>query len=280
LWSVSMVKDLGGEVNPVGGGPAKLGWGYAWSPLVDDDHVICTPGGPKGLFAALDKKGKVVWRSKDVPEQATYASPVVATIGGVKQYIALYQEGVVGVSAKDGSLLWQHKRPEKYGDVVCNTPIVQGNKVYVTVGYNRDGAELLEINKAGGKFTVKSVYDNKIIGSRNGGVVLVGKHLYGFHETNYWACQDFATGKLTLPRKRQALKAGSLIAADGRLYVQGEAGEVAVLEANPKAFKLISKFQLPEKAKNPRSRAKVWTHPVISDGKLYLRDQEWLFCYQ
>src|SRR5262249_37090035 len=153
--------------------------------------------------------------------QATYSSPVVSQAGGVRHYVYVTQEGVVGVSPKDGALLWQYKREEEFPNVVCPSPIVQGNFVYVSAGYNA-GAELLEVTAAGGKFKVKSVWEQKEIGNKQGGVVLVGKHVYGYHEDRDWVCQEFATGKVVWRPPRRAPKDGGLVAADGRLYVVDE----------------------------------------------------------
>jgi outer membrane protein assembly factor BamB len=277
LWHKSMPNDLGGEVNPVGG-DAKFGWGFSWSPLVEKDKVVCIPGGPKGLFAALDKNtGEVLWRSKDVKDQATYASPVAAEIGGVRQYIALVQNGVVSVAPQDGALLWEHRRENDYPDVVCPTPICQGDQVFVTAWGG--GSDLLKIGREGNKFKATEVYSTKRLSNRQGGVVLVDKFVYGFHDTRAWVCLDFATGEAKWEAKR--LGAGSLTAADGRLYIRTEDGDtVAMAEASPKAFTEVSRFTLPETSKLRKSNGKAWTYPVISDGRLYLRDQELIFCYK
>jgi outer membrane protein assembly factor BamB len=283
VWQVNLPKDLDGEVNPVGGGPDKFGWGYSWSPLLDGDKLVITPGGPKGLFAALDKnKGGVLWRSKAVTDQATYSSPVAAVIGGVKQYVYVTQQSVVGVSAKDGGLLWTHKREDAYPDVVCPTPIVSGDRVYFSVGYGA-GCDCLKLMPNGKNFKAEAVYSLKAIANKQGGVVQVGGYVYGFHEDRNWACQDLASGKIAWPknpRLRQKVKSGSVLAADGRLYVLDELGTVAMLDASPKAFKVISQFSLPAASKLRKARGGLWTHPSLSDGKLYLRDQELVFCYQ
>jgi outer membrane protein assembly factor BamB len=283
VWRKNCPKDLGGEVNNVFGGPdtAKMGWGYTWSPFVDGDKLICIPGGPEGLFAALDKKtGSVLWRSKDVKDAATYASPIPADFGGVRQYLALVQSGLVGVSAKDGSVLWEHRRENDYPDVVCPTPIVQGDFVYSSVG-NGGGCDLLKIEKNGSKFKATPIYSKKEIGSRQGGVILINGSVYGPHEDRAWMCQDFATGAIKWESNRRAIGIGPLVYADGRLYLVSEGkGEVVMIEASPSAYKQLAKFELPEQSKLRRPRGKVWTHPVISDGKLYLRDQELIFCYQ
>jgi outer membrane protein assembly factor BamB len=282
-WRLDMVKNLKGEVNPVGGGIENMGWGYSWSPLVDGNVLVISPGGPGGLLAAVDKKkGAILWRSKEVPEQATYSSPIAATIGGVKQYISLMQKGMVGVSAKDGELLWNYTREDPYPDVVCPTPIVKDDLVYASVGFG-GGADCIKLAPEGKKFKVEVVYSQRIIGSKQGGVVLVGKHVYGYHEDRNWAAQELATGQVPWGKRRakgENVKAGAVLAADGRLYVLAEDGVVAMLEASPRAYKEISTFELPAKSKSRKARGGIWTHPSLSDGKLYLRDQELVFCYQ
>jgi outer membrane protein assembly factor BamB len=287
VWRLNIPDKLAGEVMPGAGGPEKIGWGYCWSPLVDGDQLILAPGGPKGLIASVNKKdGKLIWRSKAVKDQCTYSSPLLATLGGVKQVLYLTQTGLVSVSAKDGELLWQHRRGDPYEDVVCPTPIVRGDMVYVSVGYGgaSGGSQGLKVTAQDKKFKVDVVYTKKVIGNKQGGVVLWGDHVYGYHEENNWACQDFAKGTLIWPnpkkRMRQAVKSGSVLAADGRLYVLSDEGTAAMLDASPKGYKVISQFKLPKLSEHRKSRGGVWTHPSLSNGKLYLRDQELVFCYQ
>jgi outer membrane protein assembly factor BamB len=281
VWRKNLPKQLGAEVNPEGGGPEKMGWGFSWSPLVDGDKLICTPGGPQGLFAALDKNtGAVLWRSKEVPDQATYSSPIVAEVAGVRQYIALTQRGVVGVAAKDGALLWSYRRENPFPDVVIPTPIYLDGRLYVTAGAGA-GAELLKLTPDGKKFKATSVYAQQEISNYQGGVVLVGGYVYGFHEARAWECQDFATGEIKWSSPRRGLgKSGSLTAADGHLYCLGENGEVTLVQASPDKFVLKSRFALPQESKLRKVYGKVWTHPVIADGYLYLRDQDLIFCYK
>jgi outer membrane protein assembly factor BamB len=284
VWRKNLRKDLAGEVNNVQGGPDtdKIGWGYTWSPFVDGDKLVCIPGGPEGLFAALDKKtGAVLWRSKGLKDAGTYASPIPADIGGARHYIALVQNGLVAVSAEDGSVLWEYRRDSDYPDVVCATPIVHGDYVYVSVGYG-GGCDLLKIEKSGDKFKATPVYANKKpIASRQGGVILVNGLVYGPHEDRAWTCQDFATGAFKWESNRRSVGIGPLVYADGRFYVVSEAkGEVAMFEATPTMYKQLAKFPLPKQSTLRKPRGKIWTHPVIADGKLYLRDQELIFCYQ
>ncbi len=280
-WRKDLPRDLSGAVNPIGGGPG--GWGFAAAPLIDGNQVIVTPGGPKGLVAGLNlKTGEVLWQSKEAMDLTTYAAPVLAEIGGVKMVIAMTQEGAVGVSAKDGTVLWTFRRDTPYPDVVCTTPLVKGNQVFLTAGFG-GGADLLELTPSGAKFQVKAVWSEKEIGNNQGGVVLVNGFLYGFHDKRSWVCQEWATGavKWTSPRKPRGLGPGSLIYADGNLICLGEEkGEVALIPASPEEYKEISRFTLPQESKLRKPYTKVWTHPVLSDGLLYLRDQELVFCYK
>jgi hypothetical protein len=279
VWHKDMPKDFGGEVNPIGGDPElKLAWGYAGSPLVDGDQVILTPGGKKGLLLALDKKkGEPKWQSKEVPEQATYSSPIVAEVGGVRQYIAMTQDGVVGVDAKDGSLLWRYKRSSAYTDIVAPTPIYHENQVFITSW--KVGPDLIKLGAANKKFTATKVYSSNKLCNEHGGVVLVDGSVYGSHLLRDWKCLDWKTGEVKW--QTTDLGAGSVAYADGNLYcLTEEEGVVALVEATPKEFKEISRFTLPQQSKLRRPSGKVWTHPVIANGRLYLRDQELLFCYK
>jgi outer membrane protein assembly factor BamB len=264
LWHKNLEKDFGGT---------SPGWGYAESPLVDGDKVILTPGGSKGAIVALDKtSGVELWRAKDFTDSAQYASLVPAEIGAVRQYIQLTGRSIVGVQASDGKLLW---RASRRGDVaVIPTPIYRDGFVYVTSGYGV-GDNLFLITGSGGNFSAKEVYSNKVMVNHHGGVILVGDYLYGYSDGKGWTCQDFRTGQAKWQTKEQLGK-GCVAYADGHLYLRQEdgPGTVAFIEASPEGYKEHGRF-------NPsfRSDKNSWTHPVISGGKLYLRDQDVLLCY-
>jgi len=279
-WRKNLPVDLAAEVNPIGGGPEKVGWGFTWSPLVDGDRLICVPGGPQGTLAALDKKtGQVLWRSKELTDLATYSSPIVIEFGGVRQYVQLTNEGVAGVAAKDGKLLWRYLKKPPYGDVVIPTPIYHDGQVYVTNGYGA-GCDLIKLSSVGQKFKAEKVYANKNMVNQQGGVVLVGGHLYGYSEGKGWVCQEFKSGNMAWSERR-ALGRGSVTSADGKLYCysEDEDGFVALVDASPAGYSEHGRFELPQHSKLRRSGGKVWTQPVVSGGRLYLRDQDLLFCF-
>jgi outer membrane protein assembly factor BamB len=283
LWRVNYAKDLGGEVNPIGGGltrPSPLGWGNAAAPLVDGEALVCVVGGKRGLFAGLDKTtGKLLWRSGEVPEQAPYSSPVSAKIGGVPQYISVTNKGLVGVGQK-GQLLWRHDRATPFDDVVISTPVVRDGVVAVSVGFG-EGIEAVTVTpEPGGTFKAAKLYASKEIQNRDGGLVLVGDHLYGHSEQGGWVCAEFKTGKV-LWTEGKALARGVVSAADGKLYCAAEkGGAVVLLEPSTEEWKEAGRLTLPAASKLRKPQGMLWTHPVIANGRLYIRDQDLLFCYQ
>jgi outer membrane protein assembly factor BamB len=274
-WRKDLVKEMGGRVNPVTG--SDMGWGFNWSPLVAGDLVIIAPGGDDGLLAALDKNtGAVVWRSKAVADECTYSSPVLATIDGVPQLVYAAQAKVCGVALKDGALLWSYEKKRQAEEIVAATPIVHDGRVLVSG--SAAGTELFKVSKSGSAFTAETVWDTKTFANLHGGMVLVGGNVYGAHETRAWKCFDFATGKDDWEAARPG--PGAITCADGRLYcVSQDDGNVSLADASPAGLHLTGQFTLPEQSKLRRSNAKLWTHPVVANGRLYLRDQELLFCY-
>jgi hypothetical protein len=278
-WRVDLVKKLGAQVTSDGGGPAIFGWGFCWSPLVDGDQLILTPGGANGLFASLDKKtGKLLWQSKDIVADCSYCSPVIAEIGGVRQYVTNTQKGPVAVDTK-GKFLWKAKPKRTYGDMVIPTPVVSGDYVFVTA--TKANGDLFKITRKGETFTPKQVWTTKELANFHGGVLLVDKHLYGSHEARNWKCLDFLKGGAPAwESPNGALGVGSLTYADDHLFLYAQdTGEVGMIAASPTAYKEEGRFSLPRKSAIRKPGGKHWTHPVVANGHLFIRDQEYLFCY-
>ncbi len=279
-WRVHMPKDLGGQVNPIGGGPKDLGWGFTASPLVDGDQLVCLPGGSKGTLAALDKKtGKVLWRSTELKDQAAYTSPMVAEIDGIKQYVVFTNPGLAGVSAKDGKVLWNHRRKQAYGTEVINSPIIKDGMIYTTVAAGNGCSELIKVEKDNDTFKTSVVYSNRNLMNHHGNVLLLGDNIFGNGQGAGWACQNFKTGAIVWA-ERARLQSGAVTCADGRLYCLTEGdGTAALVEASEKAWKEHGRFKIPTRSKLKQPQGQIWTPPVVSTGRLFLRDQELLYCY-
>ncbi|TWT36735.1 outer membrane biogenesis protein BamB [Posidoniimonas corsicana] len=261
VWQVAM-QDFGGKTPQ---------WGYCESPLVDGERVVVTPGGEKGSMIALNKQtGSLLWQSQGVTEGAQYASIVKSSAGGRDQYVQLLHK-VFGVNPDDGSVLWQQ---DWQGLAVIPTPLIRGNKVYVSTGYGV-GCRLIDLGESGTDPT--TVYDNKVMKNKHDGLALLGDHLYGYSDGVGWLCQDFNTGERVW-RERNALGKGSIGYADGRLYCLSEdEGEVVLINATPEGWEEHGRFKLSPQTEQRKPRGRIWVHPVIANGKLYLRDQELLF---
>jgi outer membrane protein assembly factor BamB len=279
VWRVNLPKDLGGVISSVGGGPEKIGWGYCESPLVDGQRVVSTPGGPQGTMAALDKEtGAVVWRSHGLTDPATYSSIVQALIDGKKQYVQMTDQGPVGVDAVSGQLAWRYLRKPHYPGFVIDTPVVDGNLVYATAGEGA-GCDLIRIEADGNACRPHKLYASKTMANQHGGVVAVGDHVYGYSEGKGWVCQDFKTGKMIWNEKRK-LGRGSIMAVPDRLICRSEDDGTTVLcQTTPNGWHEMGRLKPPRESTQRKPNGKLWTHPVVANGRLYLRDQELLFCY-
>ena len=264
-WRKSLRKDFGGQPGT---------WAYSESPLVDGDVVVVTPGGAEATLVALNKKtGEVVWKSA-VPggDKAAYASIIVVDVGGVKQYVQFVEKGLVGVDAKTGKFLWRYEKTAQGSPANMPTPVARDGFVYSAT--NRGGGGLVKLTTAGDAVKAEEVYFDKKLPTAIGGAVLVGDHLYGV-AGNALMCAEFATGKEKWSER--GIGAGSVLFADGHLYVHGENGDVALVEATAEAYREKGRFTPPDQPN--RGTSKAWAYPVVANGKLYLRDLDSVWCY-
>ena len=263
VWNKNMKADFGGGVPQ---------WGYAESPLVEGDLVMVTPGGGKGAVVALNKlTGATVWQSKEYTDGAHYSSLIIETVFGQRQVIQLTAASVAGVAVADGKLLWKANRPGK--TAVVPTPIFADNQVFVTSGYGI-GCNAFTISKDAGGYKTAEAYANTNMVNHHGGVILLDGFLYGFSDKGGWTCMEFKTGKVAWVNK--GVNKGAIAYADGHFYIRSEGGKgtIALIDASPKAYVEHGRFDQPD-----RSDKNSWPHPVISSGKMYIRDQDVLLCY-
>lgn len=273
IWAGNLVKNYGGRIP---------GWGYSESVLIDGDKLVCTPGGKDGTVLALNKKtGEKLWQSAGLTDGAAYASLIPTEVGGVRQYVTQTDTAAVGVRAADGKPLWRVAELKRMVAVIP-TPVVHDGYAFFTSGYGA-GCELLKLTPDGDGTKAEVVYTrNKLVSNHHGGVVRLGDHLYGHTDGGgRWVCFDYRKGGEEPIWESKKLGKGSVIAADGRLYCYAEGnGTVALVEASPaEEWKEAGRFEIPQKTKFPRKSGAIWTHPVVANGKLYLRDHEHLFCY-
>ena len=265
VWEVALVEDLGGRLQS---------WGYTESPIIEGDLVVCTPGGPEGTMAAFDKKtGEKKWQTSDWTDNAQYSSIIGVSHNGGRQLIQLTMNTLAGVDPKDGKVLWKSEFPGK--TAVIPTPVFKDGQVFVAAGYGV-GCKSVKVG-AGNK--VEELYSNTDMVNHHGGVVLVGDHLYGYSDKGGWTCMELKSGEVVWAEKK-ALGKGAIHCADGMLYLLEEGtGTVVLIEATPKGWDEKGRFVLEPQTEQRNPKGKVWTHPVVANGKLYLRDQELLFSF-
>ena len=276
VWQRSFVKEFGGRL--------MSGRGYGESPLIDGDRLICTPGGADAMVVALDRRtGDAIWKSTmpDIGTKgrdgAAFSSIVISHAAGVRQYVQLVGRGLIGVDAMTGRFLWG------YNDISNQTaniptPLGRGDFVFSANGYHAGGVLLkIERDESQTGVTAREVY--RLTGNRfqnhHGGFVLIGDHVYGGHGSNNGlpTCLEFSTGKVAWKQRGPGTGSASIVAADGHLYFHYQDGVVALIEANAEDYRLKGTFKLPVAGGDS------WSHPVIADGKLFVREQGDLFAY-
>ena len=266
-------------------GKMMSGWDYSESPLVDGERVLCTPGGPDALVVCLDKMtGKEIWACKAAFEGnagkdgAGYSSIVVSDALGIQQYVQLTGKGLIGIRAHDGKQLWMYNRVAN-GVANIPTPIVDGNRIFASTSY-KTGTCLVELKKDGEKIVPEEKYflDFKVFNNHHGGMILFNGHIYAGHQQNegFPTCVNMASGDVVWGGDLRGPGKGSaaVLYIDGHLIFRYQDGTVALIEATPTAYHLKGSFTPDFQAGNS------WAHPVVVQGRLYLREQDKLMCYQ
>lgn len=260
LWQRNILKDFGGRNIP---------WLISESPLVDGNQVIVTPGGRGAGMVALDKmSGRTIWTAKELSDEAGYSSPIAANVGGVRAIMTVTSSAGVGVRASDGKLMWRH--PSVANNTAnITTPIFSDNKVFYSSNYGTGGA-LLGLRAEGGDVRAQEIYFTREMQNHHGGIVLVDGYLYGFNNS-ILTCLEFATGKMMW--RHRSVGKGAVSYADGHLYILSEDNVAGLAEATPAGYREKGRFTIADQGWPS------WAHPVISGGRLYLRNQGILTAY-
>lgn len=260
IWHINLSAEFGGRVP---------GWGYSESPLVVDDLLIVTPGGQQGTLLALNKMtGESVWQSGSITESAHYSTPVLATINDVRQIVQFGNRSVFGVSLKDGKQLWSYSAPAN-GTANCCSPVIDDNYVFASSAYGTGGG-LVKVTQNGDRQEAEEVYFENRLQCHHGGIVRIGDYMYTCGNGPL-TCVHFRTGEIAW--QARSVGKGSLLAADGMLYVLSENHRVALVEATPEEYREHGTFQITAHGRPS------WAHPVVAGGVLYLRDQQSLTAY-
>ena len=272
-WKVDLKQQFGGQKADI--------WGYSESPLIDGDRLICTPGGPDATMIALDKNtAKLIWKAARGGGEgnggqvgAGHASVVPSTVGGTKVYVQTTGSGAMGVRADDGELMWTYDIDRT--TAVIPTPIVRDDLVFIVAGYGRGGALLRQV-PSGDKVNVQEVYElQKDLANKHGGVVLVGDYLYGdSDDKGIPYCAELMTGEIRWKSRGSGKGSAAVSAADGHLYFLYADGVMTLVKADPSKFQEVGNFEVPHSDGRPS-----WAHPVITDGKLLIRQGDYILCY-
>ena len=264
IWSLNILERFNGR---------NITWALAESLLIDGDNVICTPGGETVGIAALNKKtGHTMWICEGINDKPGYSSPIAFEYEGIRHIVALMAKSVVGVNADTGRLLWRVDHVTPFDENI-NTPIFHNGCVFICS--RTSGSRLFRLKVDGDRVSVEEVWKSKLLESQHGGVILLNGYLYGSCRTSSlgpWVCLGFKTGKRMYAEP--GIGTGSLTYADGLIYALNQRSTMALVRPTPQAFQIISQFFVPKGGEGP-----TWAHPVVCDGRLYIRHGNFLYCY-
>jgi outer membrane protein assembly factor BamB len=268
-----------------GGGLMNEQYGFSETPLVDGNQVIYNPGGKDACIVALDRAtGEAIWKTPAPPigpsgsDKASYASAVVTEGGGLRHYVHLIGRGLVGINPKDGKILWGYNRIA-HGEANVPTPIVRGDYVWCSNGYG-GGTCCLKLSPDGkGGVKAEEVWylNAETCQNHEGQCALIGDYFYTTHGiyAGVPICIEATTGKVMWKANGQVGRGVSgMTAVDGKIILRAESGEVSMMEASPKGYKVLSSFLPPQKGDEPN-----WAHPVVSHGLLFIRKVDTMLCY-
>jgi len=264
VWSVDFFKDLKAD---------SVQFGFSESLLIDGDKIYCTPGGKENNMVALNRfTGQKIWANPALQEKATYCSPIVFNHNGQRLLVNLTSTSIIGLDADNGQMYW---RIHQFQDnkIHANTPVYFDGNLIVSSASRKDSSGLVSLTLSPDGKKAEIAWRNKEFINLMGGIVLKDGYIYGSaYIQPKWFCIDSKTGETKYIAKE--LAGGPVIYADGLFYCYAEKdGEMALAEGTPEQFRIISKFKV------PLGTAQHWAHPVIADGKLYIRHNDALMVY-
>lgn len=260
-WQKDFINEFGGS---------NITWGYTESVVIDGDRLFCTPGGQKNNVIALNRMtGQPIWSCAGLGELSAYCTPLLIQLPSRQLLVTHTTNHVLGIDASNGKLLWSFEHTNQWL-VHPNTPVYNNGGLFVFSGWGQ-GGEKLRLNADGSSVTKE--WEIKSLDNRMGGAVFMNGYLYGSGDNGRsWQCVDWKTGEQKYASTEMAK--GAIIAANDKLIGYSEKGELFMAEANPSAFKVISKTKVTLGAEQH------WAHPVIFNGVLYVRHGNALIAYK
>ena len=242
------------------GGASNLDWGMSAAPLIVDDKVIVLPGGPRGKsVAAYDKAtGELLWMSLD--DQQAYTSPMLVTLAGVRQILVVSATRAAGLTVDEGRLLWEYPWATQDGINAAQPLLLGDNRVFLSAGYGH-GAAVFEVARAADSFSTRTIWQNTRMKNKFTSSVLHQGYIYGLDEA-ILACLDALTGKLRWKGGRYGY--GQVLLVGDHLLVLTEDGDLALVRATSERYD--------EVANSPAIDGKTWNHPIITGGRLIVRN--------
>jgi outer membrane protein assembly factor BamB len=211
---------------------------------------------------------------------AAYSSAIAIDFEGQRQYVQLTARALIGVVASDGKFLWRYDRPANRSAINITTPLYRDGVVFATSAYGAGGGAVKLSKDGNGGIKAEELWFSRNMENHHGGVLVIDGALYGANGGNgggYIACLDFKTGDVLWNERdagKRRLTKGSMMQADGQIYYRTEEGPIVLIEPSRKEYLERGRFEQPERTSKP-----AWAHPVVANGKLYIRDQDTLLCY-
>ena len=262
IWAVNVLERFESK---------NITWGVSESVLVDGNAVFVTPIGKKALMAALDKHtGETLWATEAIPdERPTYSSPILVERSGRRQLISCGTRHVFSVDAENGAILWKHAHVIPNW-VVGMSPVFYRGSVYVGCATKDEGKVFrLLIDRDEPKIAWTCDLGNTYAGN----VVCIDGMVFGSRKRNIkeWLCVDAETGETRYARTD--MHCGSVVYADGRFYCLTDRGVIFLQKLTDRGIETVGRLEV------VRRKQDVWSHPVICDGRLYIRYHDRLHCY-
>lgn len=264
IWSRNILADFKGKT---------INWALAESVLIDDERLICSPGGEEASVVALEKRtGKLLWKTPATGRVASYATPYLFEHAGQKLLAVMDQKGLNVIEAETGKPHFYDPFENEF-DINAAMPQYLPGHLLLPCGYKK-GAKLLKLHRdETGKLKPEELWNQKFLDSQHGATVVLDGYLYGANFNGTWFCVRISDGEILW--KNHGIGKGACTYADGLFYAMDEAsGKVCLFQADPKGYKEISRFDLPNEGEG-----NFWAHPVICGKRLYLRHGVNLYCY-